>query len=60
MDSSKVYLVIESKSEDYHGTYKDILCVYSNKDKAQKEVDRLMEKNNDYDTEYYFVSYHVL
>lgn len=55
-----VYVVIEAKSEDYHGTYREIVSIYANKDTAMKKVNQLIEENYNCDTEYYYETYNVI
>jgi len=55
-----VHVIIEATSEDYHGTYKEVIAVYHNKLHAKKRIKKLQENCNSYNTEYYFETYPVL
>ena len=55
----KVFIIIEAKSEDYHGTYKEVVGVFKDLDKAENEVSRLTEENGDYNTEHYLEAFNI-
>lgn len=52
-----IYIVIEAKSEDYHGTYKEIVGVYSTKKAAEEKAKALSDNNHIYDIEFYVDCY---
>ena len=60
MDVMKVHVIIESKSEDYHGTYKEVIEVHSSKEKARERCNELKEKCGEYDTEYDYETFNLL
>jgi len=56
-----VWAIIKRKSEDYHGSYDDVLDIYSNRDKAKDRVRELNEENDEgYDTEYFTESFTLI
>jgi hypothetical protein len=55
----EVYLIIEAKSEDYHGTYKEVIGVYKNKDDALMKIKELEEDNSSCNTEYDYYTYNI-
>lgn len=57
---NKVYIILELKSEDYHGTYKEIIAVYNNEEDCKTKIKELEEENNDYNIEYYHEVFNVL
>ena len=56
----KVYLVIETKSEDYHGSNDTVLDVYKNLVQAEEKVLELEKENNNYDIEYGVYTFPVI
>ena len=48
----EVYVVIELKSEDYHGTYKEVIDVYASEDCARKACEILNRESSSCDIEY--------
>lgn len=55
----KVHVVIEAKSEDYHGTYNEIIQIFSNCDDADKKVKELSETNYKGNIEYFIDTWNV-
>ena len=55
----KAYLVLENKSEDYHGTYTTPIKIFGTLKKAQKYVKSLEETNLDYDTHYTIETFNI-
>ena len=55
----KVHVVIEAKSEDYHGTYNEIIQIFSNRDDADKKVKELSETNYKSNIEYFIDTWNV-
>ena len=55
----KAYLVIELKSEDYHGTYDTVISVHSTSESAKAKVDQLYKDLTSADTEYHFEVYNI-
>lgn len=56
---NKVHVVIEAKSEDYHGTYNEIIQIFSNSDDADKKVKELSEINYKCNIEYFVETWKV-
>ena len=56
----KVHVIIESKSVDYHGCYREIVEIYANIEDAKKKIKELSEENNNYDIDYFIDTYNVL
>jgi hypothetical protein len=52
-----VYIIIESKHEDYHGEYREIIDVYGKEEDAKKEMDALNEENYNGNIEYWIDTY---
>ena len=59
MTQIKVYIVMKSESVDYHGTYHEIIQVYSNKEDADKKVKELSEDNYNVNIEYFIDIWNV-
>ena len=59
MTQIKVYIVMKSESVDYHGTYNEIIQVYSNKEDADKKVKELSEDNYNVNIEYFIDIWNV-
>lgn len=59
MKNSAVYIIMKSVSEDYHGTYLDVVDVYEELAKAEAVCAQLNDDNTHYDTMYY-VSNHLV
>ena len=55
-----IYLVIESKSEDYHGVDHEVKGAYKNQDDAQTESNRLNSESDEYDTSYDIEGFELL
>ena len=55
----KVYVVIENKSEDYHGTYKEIIAIFNEKEAAVSKIKELEEENYNCNIEYDYDIYNV-
>jgi len=56
---NKVYVVIESTSVDYHGTYHEIVQIFANREDAEKKCKELMDENYKADTEYFIDAWNV-
>lgn len=54
-----VYVVIENKSEDYHGTYKEIIAIFNEKEAAVSKIKELEEENYNCNIEYDYDIYNV-
>lgn len=57
---NKVHVILELKSEDYHGTYKEIVAVYSNEEDCKAKLKELEEENHYYNIEYWHEVFNVL
>lgn len=57
---NKVHILLELKSEDYHGTYKEIIAVYSNEEDCKAKRKELEEENYDCNIEYDHEVFNVL
>ena len=57
---NKVHILIEQKSEDYHGTYKEIIAVFKNKEDAIKRMEQLREENYNCNIEYDYDTWNVI
>lgn len=55
----KVHVIIKTESKDYHGTYEEIVSIHGDQQDAQNKVNKLIEENFDYDTDYYYETYDV-
>ena len=55
----KVYIIIESKSEDYHGTYDTIISVHTDYQLAMDKRDKLYEENCKPNIEYCVDTYKI-
>lgn len=57
---NKVHIILELKSEDYHGTYKEIVAVYGNEEDCKSKLKELEEENHYYNIEYWHEVFNVL
>jgi predicted regulator of amino acid metabolism with ACT domain len=55
----KVHVVIEAKSEDYHGTYNEIVQIFANREDADKKVIELSGNNYKGNVEYFIDTWNV-
>ena len=55
----KVYIIIESKSEDYHGRYDTIISVHADYQLAMDKCDRLKKQNYNPNIEYCVDTYEI-
>lgn len=49
----KVYVVYKHKTEDYHGTYTEVINIYDNENTARNRVEKLERENTEGSDIYY-------
>jgi len=54
-----VYLVLQLTSEDYHGTYTEVVSAHSTREKARKKVEELYENSLGYNVEFTWEAYNI-
>lgn len=60
MKQEKVYIVTSHRSEDYHGTYVDVISVHATEKSARQAIKDLYENEPHYDTDYLFDTFNLI
>jgi hypothetical protein len=55
----KVYVLIESTSTDYHGSYKEIIGVYETQSKVLAAINELQSSNTNWNIAYDYEVFEV-